>query len=305
MKLEIGQIQLHSIVEQAITGLEHLIKEANPETLAAIDWLAPHYINDAGELTGLVQSFVLDTGEHRLIVDTCVGNDKERPHDAQWHQQQRAFMQDFRDTGFSPESIDVVLCTHLHVDHVGWNCTRVNNEWRPSFPNARYLFERREFEYWQQLATTPEPPPPANESRKDAALRHFRETQRLTWADSVEPLVQAGLVELVDVSAPYLVCPGVSLIPTPGHTIGHVSVLLQSNEQTAVISGDCVHHPCQIANPPWQTLVDHDHELAARTREQLFSRLANDGGTLIGSHFSTPCCGTVRRDGNSFRFLPK
>ena len=175
--------------------------------------------------------------------------------------------------------------------------------WQPTFPNARYLFEQREFDYWQDMAASTEPSPPEDESRKDAALRRFRETQRLTWADSVEPLLSHNLVDRVDVNAPYEVCAGVMLIPTPGHTVGHVSVALESNGQTAVITGDCVHHPCQVANPPWRTLVDHNHYQAAQTRVKLFSQLADSGGLLIGSHFNTPCCGTVKPDGNGFRFF--
>lgn len=304
MQYTIGDFTVHAIVEQSISGLEHLIKEANPESLGAIEWLAPHYINEQHELLGLIQSFVIDTGDQKIIVDTCVGNDRERPFDAQWHQQHRDFMDRFNQAGLSADGIDMVLCTHLHVDHVGWNCFWDGSAWQPTFPNARYLFETSEFDYWQQLAASEEPTPPADESRKDAALRQFRETQRLTWADSIAPLLSHDLVQRVDVTEPLEVCPGVTLIPTPGHTPGHVSVELTSAGQRAVISGDCVHHPCQIAHPPWRTLVDHDHLRAARTREELFAGLAIDGGLLIGSHFNTPGCGHVERDGDGFRFFP-
>lgn len=304
MKLQVGNFTVHGIVEQTISGLEHLIKEANPDSLAAIEWLAPHYINTNSELLGLIQSFVVDTGSERILVDTCVGNDKSRPHDEQWNLQHSDFLQKLQAAGFSTESIDLVLCTHLHVDHVGWNCYWDGMNWQPTFPNARYLFEQREFDYWQTMAESPEPAPPSDESRKDAALRRFRETQRLTWADSVEPLLNHDLVHRVDVRKPLQVCDGVTLIPTPGHTVGHVSVALSSGDQSAVISGDCVHHPCQVAHPPWRTLVDHDHERAAATRTRLFTDLSSSGGLLIGSHFNTPCCGTVRPDGDGFRFVP-
>ncbi|MEZ5661252.1 MAG: MBL fold metallo-hydrolase [Burkholderiaceae bacterium] len=300
MSWTIGRFTITPIREQAIHGLEDLIKEANPHTLAAIEWLRPHYMTDDFKLKGWIQSFLIRGGEQTVLVDTCVGNDKERPNDPGWHRQQRAFLAALAATGVSPEQIDVVLCTHLHVDHVGWNTFWDGNAWRPTFPRARYLFERSEFEHWQALAAGSEPIPEPGESRKDAALRRFRETQRLTFNDSVAPVAAAGLARAVE--RDHRVCEGIELMPTPGHTPGHVSVRVSDGTAQAVISGDCVHHPCQIAHPGWRTLVDTDHRQAAATREQLFCGLAKRGGLLIGSHFADPCAGTLTVDGDGYRF---
>jgi len=305
LELFVGKTRIVSLVEQTIAGLEMLIKEANPESLDAIDWLKPHYVNEQHECTGLIQSFVIDTGKQTIVVDTCVGDDRERPYEPSWHRQQRGFLNTFIAQGFDPKTVDLVLCTHLHVDHVGWNTQRVDGKFVPTFPNARYLFERREFEHWQSLAATTEPEPAADESRKDAALRNFRETQRLTWADSVQPIVDAGLIELVDVTTELNIADGVALVSTPGHTIGHVSVRVSDGDDQVVISGDCVHHPCQIAHPPWRTLVDHDPVQAGQTRHALFTEMVDSGARLVGSHFSEPCCGHLQRDGDGFRFLPE
>ena len=304
MELNVGKTRIVSLVEQTIAGLEMLIKEANPESLNAIDWLKPHYVNDEDKCTGLIQSFVISTGNQTIVVDTCVGDDRERPYEPGWHLQQRGFLNTFVAQGFDPAQVDLVLCTHLHVDHVGWNTQLVDGQFVPTFPNARYLFERREFEHWQNLAATVEPEPAENESRKDAALRNFRETQRLTWGDSVQPIVDAGLIELVDVTEELSIADGISLVPTPGHTIGHVSVRVTDGADQVVISGDCVHHPCQIAHPPWRTLVDFDPVQAGQTRQELFTQLVQSGGRLVGSHFSKPCCGHLQADGDGFRFLP-
>lgn len=300
MQWTLGRFTITAVREQAVHGLEDLIKEARPETLAAIPWLRPHYMTEDFRLLGWVQSFLIRGGGHTVLVDTCVGNDKDRPNDPSWHRQQRAFLQALKATGTEPADVDVVLCTHLHVDHVGWNTFWDGVRWQPTFPNARYLFERDEFEHWASLAGAPEPDPPHGESRRDAALRRFRETQRLTFADSVQPIVAAGLVQTVARDHP--VCEGIRLIPTPGHTPGHVSVEVRDGEAAAVISGDCVHHPCQIAQPSWRTLVDADHVQAAATRLQLFTDLAARRGLLIGSHFADPCAGHLRPEGSGFRF---
>ena len=300
MQWTIGRFTITAIREQAIHGLEDLIKEARPETLAAIPWLQPDYMTADFRLKGWIQSFLITGGQRTVLVDTCVGNDKERPNDPAWHRQQRVFLQSLQEAGASPEAVDVVLCTHLHVDHVGWNTFWDGSAWRPTFPNASYLFEREEFDHWQSLAASAPEKPPPGESRKDAALRAFRQTQRLTFADSIAPIVKAGLAQTV--SREHRVCDGISLLPTPGHTPGHVSVRVLDGDAEAVITGDCVHHPCQIAHPDWRTLVDDDHVLAAATRRTLFANLAQRRSLLIGSHFADPCGGTLTREGNGYRF---
>ena len=147
---------------------------------------------------------------------------------------QTGFLKDFEAAGFSRESIDVVLCTHLHIDHVGWNTMLVDGKWVPTFPNARYLMGRAEFDYWKAA--------PGSTAGEPAV-----------FADSVQPVWDAGLVDLV--ASDHQVCPEVSLVPTPGHTIDHVSVRIVSKGEEAVITGDFVHHPCQLAHPDWDTKV--------------------------------------------------
>jgi glyoxylase-like metal-dependent hydrolase (beta-lactamase superfamily II) len=190
------------------------------------------------------------------------------------------FLQDLTAAGYSPESIDVVVCTHLHIDHVGWNTRLVDGRWLPTFPNARYLISRAEYEHWSQ--------------QQEDALH------RKVFADSVQPVWDAGLVDLVPTD--HVLCPEVLLVPTPGHTPGHVSVRICSAGQQAVITGDFIHHPFQFARPEWSARIDHDSHQSVLTRREAFSRFIADNVLVIGTHFNNPSAGHVRSDSDSFRF---
>jgi glyoxylase-like metal-dependent hydrolase (beta-lactamase superfamily II) len=192
---------------------------------------------------------------------------------------QTDFLRDLREAGYPPETIDTVLCTHLHVDHVGWNTMLVDGQWVPTFPNARYLFAKTEWEHWD-----------ANEDES---------VYGPVLADSVRPVVEAGLVDLVDVA--HRVCEQVCLEPTPGHTPGHVSVHIRSGGAEALITGDCIHHPVQMSRPDWCSSADVDQAQGQKTRESLLERYVDDDILIIGTHFATPTAGHVKRlDGGGY-----
>jgi glyoxylase-like metal-dependent hydrolase (beta-lactamase superfamily II) len=214
-----------------------------------------------------------------MIVDTCLGNDKENRRIPHWNNRSGPFLHDLAEAGFPPDSIDTVLCTHLHVDHVGWNTKLVDGKWVPTFPNARYLMGKVEYDHW--LTAT---------SRED--MKHV-------MADSVIPIVEAGRATLVETD--HRICPEISLIPTVGHTPGHVSVMIESRGETALITGDFMHHPCQIAHPEWDTLADSDAEQGIRTRRIMFERLADTPCLVIGTHFAGATAGRIVRDGDGYR----
>ena len=174
--------------------------------------------------------------------------------------------------GYPVESIDTVLCTHLHVDHVGWNTRLVNGEWVPTFENARYLIGEDEWTYWD---TNEDPTSYGN-----------------VMDDSVRPVIDAGLVDLVSTSE--TIAPGIRLESTPGHTPGHVSVFLESREEAAVITGDCIHHPCQITRTDWCSSADYDKDKGRATRENFLERLVETNVLVIGTHFATPTAGHIR-----------
>jgi glyoxylase-like metal-dependent hydrolase (beta-lactamase superfamily II) len=247
------------------------------ERARSAQWLRPHFVSKDGYLLQKVQSLVVDTGELRIIVDTCVGNDKDR-HNPLWHRQQVPFLQDLAGAGYPPESITHVVCTHLHVDHVGWNTRLVGGAWVPTFPAARYLFVDGEYEHWKNTPTPYED----------------------VFADSVAPVVAAGQADLVPND--HRICEEVAFWPTPGHTPDHVSVVITSQGSKAVITGDMLHHPLQFADLDVVTTFDVDQEAARAARRATFPELADGTTLVIGTHFGSPTAGTLRPHGEAYRF---
>jgi glyoxylase-like metal-dependent hydrolase (beta-lactamase superfamily II) len=186
------------------------------------------------------------------------------------------FLSDLASAGFEPEAIDFVLCTHLHFDHVGWNTRLVDGKWVPTFPNARYLFGRREYEHWKMLKDT--------HGYHD--LNHMY--------DAVQPVVDAGLVDLIEPS--HSICPEIKLRPTPGHTPGHVSIGIESRGKRAIVTGDMMHNPIQLERPDDTARFDMDQVKARRTRIEFIDELVNTDVFVIGSHFSDPTGGWIVRD---------
>jgi glyoxylase-like metal-dependent hydrolase (beta-lactamase superfamily II) len=277
----IGDVTITRILElEATGGSRFILPDATPEACRDIAWLAPHFADENGRLKMSVHALVIETPTRRIIVDTCIGNDKQRSIPT-WSNLQTTFLADLEAAGFAPGSIDTVLCTHLHVDHVGWNTMLVDGVWTPTFPNARYLIGKTEFDYWR-----------AEEANTDPALSPFN--------DSVKPVWEAGLVDLVETD--HKVCDEVSLEPTIGHTPGHVSIRIRSKGEEALITGDFLHHPCQMARPDWTSSADFDKPQAMATRRRMFEDLAGAKVLVIGTHFATPTAGHVASDGEVWRF---
>ena len=191
------------------------------------------------------------------------------------------FLEDFERAGFERESINTVLCTHLHVDHVGWNTMWSGGKWVPTFPRARYLIGQQEYDYWRDQDELPD--------------------ERLCFADSVQPVFDAGLMDLVETD--HRICDEVSLISTPGHTPGQVSVRIVSRGAEALITGDMVRRPSQIGRPEWSCYVDTDPAQSEATRRAVFAELARGETLVIGTHFPTPTSGRIISDGASYRFV--
>jgi glyoxylase-like metal-dependent hydrolase (beta-lactamase superfamily II) len=284
---KIGDVTVTKIVEsQPLFDIPALFPEATVEAILSLPWLQPHFVTPEGRGVLSIHALVVDTPTKRIIVDTCVGNDKERAGWAHYANLQTSFLGDLEAAGFPRESFDVVLCTHLHVDHVGWNTMLVDGEWRPTFPKARYLLNRTEYEYW----AGPLEPQPGG----------FDAVQRLTFSDSVQPVFEAGLVDLVE--GTHSVCDEVSLIPTLGHSPGHVSVHISSQGEEALITGDMAHHPCQLAHVDWGIpRIDFDAEQATRTRRRVFSEVADRPVLVIGTHWAGVTAGRVRRCGEAYQ----
>lgn len=273
---KIGDVRVRAAVEVAIpVPAAGLIAELTLESAAEhLGWLQPDYVDEAGNIRLAVQSFLVESGDTRILVDACFGHGHELPYDLGLDT--RAFPATLAAAGFGRDDVDVVVNTHLHIDHVGWNVTLADDgSWEPTFPNAEYLFGRVEYDHW---ANDPDPNK-ANE-------------------ESVQLVVDRGLARLVPDD--HVITPEVRLVPTPGHTPGHVSVRIESGGQVGLISGDMVHHPVQIARPDWPSVPDYDPEAAMATRRSTFAALADTDVLLLGTHFNEPAGGYVRSAGNGW-----
>ncbi|NEW93079.1 MBL fold metallo-hydrolase [Rhodopseudomonas sp. BR0M22] len=279
MAWSVGKVKITKIVEMEMTGgTRFILPQATPQQIQTMPWLTPQFANDEGRLTMSVHSWVVETPTRRIVVDTCIGNDKQGRGVPHWNGLDKPFLQDLERAGYPADSIDTVICTHLHVDHVGWNTRLVDGQWVPTFPNARYLFGRLEYDYWKTHST-------------DAA-------HAAVFADSVQPVIDAGVVDLIAGDAK--IGEEITLIPTPGHSPGHVALHIRSEGEEAVLSGDVAHHPCQMARLDWSSSFDSDPQQSIETRRRLFSRFADTPTLLFGGHFGP---GRIVRDGDAFRLV--
>lgn len=280
MAWTIGKVKITKIVEMEMTGgTRFILPQATPQEIQTMPWLTPQFASAEGRLTMSIHSWVVETPTRRIVVDTGLGNDKQGRGVPHWNGLDKPFLQDLANAGYAADSIDTVICTHLHVDHVGWNTKLVNGQWVPTFPNARYLFGRIEYEYWKTHSTDP--------------------VHAAVFADSVQPVIEAGVVELVGSEAQ--IADEITLIPTPGHSPGHVALHIRSDGEEAVLSGDVAHHPCQMARLDWSSSFDSDPLQSIESRRQLFSRFAETPALLFGGHFGP---GRIVRDGDAFRLVP-
>src|ERR1700716_252260 len=283
LKFAVGDLTIHRIVEQETTFLPALemLPGLTPDLLAQNrPWMRKAGAIDSNDVLILCfQSYIVTTPDHTILVDSCIGNDKPRPLRPKWSMKtDNDYMLALAMAGFTVDDIDFVMCTHLHVDHVGWNTRLVDGQWVPTFPNARYVFGRTEYEHWRDHSEEPD--------------------KAAVFNDSVKPVVDAGKADLVASDA--MLGDEITLIPTPGHSPGHMSILIRSDGEQGLLSGDVAHHPCQMAHLYWSSAADSDAVQSAATRRELFSRFADTPTLVIGGHFSA---GLIRRDGDAFKFV--
>jgi glyoxylase-like metal-dependent hydrolase (beta-lactamase superfamily II) len=281
-KWQIGDVEIVRIVE--VNAHEDpftmLSEDLTPEIAKQHRWLMPHFATPEGRMKISFQAFALRSGKERIMIDTCIGNDREREYPI-FTNMQTSFLEDLKAAGYARESITKVLCTHLHFDHVGWNTMKVNGRFVPTFPNARYLFGRKEYDHWQML-------------KKTGGYHDFSHL-----VDSVDPVTEAGLADFIEPSTK--ITDEVSLVPTPGHTPGHVSVMIKSRGAEAIITGDMMHHPIQFAESGRTGNFDMDKEQGVKTRKEMFKSLEDKDILVIGSHFCDPSSGYVVRDRNHWK----
>lgn len=277
---QVGRVRVTRIVEiwPFVDPPNNLFLEGTPDGVRRHAWLVPEHATARGEILLAFQSFLITTGDRRILVDTCLGRDKTRVHKV-FDAVQSTFLEDLEQVGVPAHIVDTVLCTHLHHDHVGWNTRLEQGRWVPTFPRARYLISQREWSSSQCPSNGENSAPHLNES--------------------VIPLFESGCVDLV--ADNHQICEEVQLEPTPGHSPGHVSVHIHSEGQHAIITGDLMHHPIQCAEPQWRTHFCSDHEQARRTRLAFLQRYEGRRALIIGSHFGGATGGWIVRDGETWR----
>ena len=279
----VGDVTITSVVEVQTDHIppELFLPAATAEAVAKHRWVIPDFADEDGLIGMRVQAFVVDVGSRRLLVDPCVGDGKtlEMPF---WHQQSWGWLDTFEGAGFAIDSIDTVVHTHLHADHVGWDTRPEGGTWVPTFPRARHLYTQ-------------------------AGLDGLRDPDGYdnvnVLRDSVQPILDAGLADIVAEDED--LGDGLRLTPSYGHTAGHVSMWIESQGEVGLISGDIVHHPVQCAETDWAEIADHDPEAAREARRRLLGEAARTGALFLGTHFPSRPAGRVVPDGNAWRFVPE
>lgn len=247
--------------------------------------LAPHHVDfSAGTVLLGVQSWLLRAGGLTILIDSCVGEHKERPRRADWHRRAgTGFLDRLAAAGVSPDEVDIVMCTHLHADHVGWNTRLDDGRWVPTFPRARYLMGTTELAHWQAV-----------EAREPGAHNHG------VYADSVLPVIEAGLAETVDDG--YDLTRGMRIETMPGHTPGQIGLCLDCRSHgQALFCGDAIHSPVQVYQPDWASAFCSDRKQAVATRLALLERAAETGALVVPAHLRGAHGMTIAREGGGYR----
>ena len=286
--VRLGQMSVFKLFEmESGPPMSVILPEISAEDLAHLatwytdDTLGPTLQQSAFMMS--MHSYVLRAGGRNILIDACNGNDKRRSI-PDVDRVQTPYLANLAALGLTTADIDVVLCTHLHFDHVGWNTRLQGGKWVPTFANARYLFSRRDFEYF------------GKQELEDAHLRAFR--------DSVLPVYEAGRAELVeaDIEVHREVSERVWLEPAFGHSPGNFSVLAAGGGQQAIFWGDVVHHPIQMIRPEVTPSFDGDPEQARATRLRTLARAADEELVCFPAHFRDPSAGRVLRAGDRYRY---
>ena len=286
--IKVGDVEVHRVEEMLRPGFEpaFLFPDWRPEVLAEhAGWLVPDFYSPAdGRFIASIHSWVIKTAHHTIVVDACSGNHKNRPAFERFHMLDTPYLERLRAAGVDPAAVDFVLCTHLHVDHVGWNTKLVDGRWVPTFPNAKYVMSRIERDFW--------------DTRTGAGGK--LPTNENVFEDSVRPILEAGLEQLVE--GVHMLGDGLMIEPAPGHSPGHVVLKLASGTGRALFCGDVMHQPIQIYQPDWNSRFCVDPDAARASRRRVLEHCASHGDLLMPAHFGKPHVGHVRERGGKFSF---
>jgi glyoxylase-like metal-dependent hydrolase (beta-lactamase superfamily II) len=283
----IGRFDIAKVADFAGPSFDpaEFFPDYDPEVARANrDIIGPQLLDPASsKLVFSFHSFVVKTGRHTILIDSCIGNDKERPARPQWHRMKTSYIDDLARLGVSVDEVDYVMCTHLHWDHVGWNTRLADGRWVPTFPKARYVMARREFDHWQGVHDSGADTPHAT-----------------AFGDSILPVIETGQALLV--GDDYALEDGLWFEPYPGHTPGNVVIHARSGGERGVFVGDVLHHPLQCLKPEWSTRACSDPDGSRASRTRLLEEHADSGTLVMPAHFPDPTSGWIRRHRTAYRF---
>lgn len=287
---KIGQFTVDMVLESegSFSPLDFVVPGITAEQIAEHShWLKPVYVTDDNRVNMSFHSYVLQTPKHNILIDSCAGNDKERPLRPPWHRQQFTYLQNMARLGLQPGDIDFVCCTHMHADHVGWNTRLHNGQWVPTFPRARYVFANAEYSHWEK-------------EHRHALAHGLDAPNHGSFADSVLPVIDAGLAMMVDSGFEFEA--GIQLQAAPGHTAGNCLLDARSQGEHGVFAGDILHTPAQLIDLSLSSRFCHDPALASQTRSELVHQLADTSTLLFTGHFPSPTAGRFISKNDHFRF---
>jgi glyoxylase-like metal-dependent hydrolase (beta-lactamase superfamily II) len=281
----LGNLRIARIMElvQEFPAREFFPDTTDDDWIPHRQWLADEGAYDlrSNAIVLPMQSYVVRTSHHTVLIDTCIGNHKDRPSRPEWHRKtDDTWMRNLSALGLTPDDIDIVMCTHLHHDHVGWNTQLVDGRWVPTFPNARYLISAKELEIFRN---------------------HHDPAASPSMNDSVLPVVESGQAELI--KSDHAVDDEIWLESTPGHTPDHFAVRLASQGLHGVVGGDLMHCPAQCQHPEWRARPDFNPAEASQTRKDFMARHAELDSLVCMMHFPLPSAGRFVTQGNGYRFV--
>ncbi|SFH06364.1 MBL fold metallo-hydrolase [Pedobacter insulae] len=281
IKSKIGNAEVFQIVECEIGfTLPSLLPDATQEKIKEIEWLKAPHINEDYSMNAVSQSFIVKLNNRLLVLDTCIGNDKIVEGAEDFTNMKLEYLEALETAGIDRTQVTDVFCSHLHFDHVGWNTYKQGGKWLPTFPNAKYHFAKGEYDYWK------------NESDNDP-MKPIEDT---SFKESVDPIVEAGLVNFIDVNTD--LGDGFQVISTPGHTKSHVSLLVDAGKEKFILGGDMSHHQCQLANPDWAQTMDYDQKQSSETRRKVLTELNGTSTLFTCTHYTSPSFGKITKDAN-------
>lgn len=247
-------------------------------------WMVPnHYDTASGWIKLSVHSWLIRIGGRTVLIDGCVGNHKPRPLRPKWHMMNTPYLDRLAAAGVRPQDVDMVMCTHLHMDHVGWNTRLENGRWVPTFPKARYVFSRADYDHYLALDRDPEKGP----------------VNQGSFRDSVLPVVESGQADMI--AGAHTLDEHLSITPYPGHTPGTVGIDLDSQGRKAMFIGDILHHVIQIYHPEWNSFACGEAVGARQSRRKVLECCADSGALLMPAHFGDPFVCHIDRAGENFR----